>query len=98
MVPVQPTAEALANSTSLVFAKDQLQYQPLPALVDRQGTVLTEWELSSEDLATLFQGGRLRLTLYYTGVSLEDPARSRPLTPMRLETVEAECNSVAVPH
>lgn len=59
------------------------QYFALHASVDAQGTVMTEWELSAEDLARVLNGGRLRLWVCYTGVH-----RGQPLTPLMIEAVE----------
>lgn len=69
----------------VVFGADQQQhYFPLPASVDASGTVMTEWEPSAEDLATLMCGGRVRIWLLYTGVE-----KGRPLTPIKVETIDA---------
>lgn len=69
----------------VVYAKDQPEYTPLPASVDAEGCVMTEWALSAEDLATLLRGGRIRIWLHHTGVN-----EGRNLTPMSVETVELE--------
>jgi len=58
------------------------RYISLPASVDAAGTVMTEWELSAEDLATIVNGGRIRLWLLFTGVNAW-----QPLTPIAIETV-----------
>lgn len=82
MIPVQPKA-LHAGAMLMVFAKDQPQYIPLPASVDNEGTVMTEWEPTAEELELLFKGGRVRLWLNHTQVEL-----GRPLTPITLEVVE----------
>jgi len=66
----------------VTFAKDQPPYTPLPASVDPEGNVMTEWEPSAEDLATLLNGGRVRIWLMGTGVQL-----GRPMTPIAVETI-----------
>lgn len=78
MTPVEPK-ERHANARAIVFAKDQPQYDPLPAMVDPDGLVLTEWELSAEDLARLMNGGRVRLWIY---------TFNQRLQPVALETIE----------
>lgn len=35
---------------NVIFAKDQLEYQPLPAQVFPDGTVITCWELTEQEL------------------------------------------------
>jgi hypothetical protein len=68
------------NATRIVFAKNQPEYQQLPAAIDDKGLVLTEWEFSAEDMAKIVNGGRLRLWLLtFNG----------PLQPVALEVVEA---------
>lgn len=68
----------------VVYALSQTEhYDPLPASVDRQSTVMTEWEPTIEELALLLAGGRVRLWLLHTGV-----AQGRKLTPMSLQVIE----------
>lgn len=83
MIPVTPVV-LHENATLIVFAKDQPSYVQLPASVDGDGTVMTEWELTAEELAILLRGGRIRLWVLYTGV-----AKGEPLTPLGIEAVEA---------
>lgn len=68
----------------MVFAKDQPEYTQLPASVDHEGLVMTEWEPSAEDLSCLLNGGRIRLWLHHTGVQ-----NGTPLTPISMETTDA---------
>ena len=42
MTPVEPTV--VEGSSLIVFAVDQPEYIPLPASVDSDGLVMTEWE------------------------------------------------------
>lgn len=69
------------NARLKLFAKDQPQYDPLPASVDDDGCVMTEWLPTAEDLANLMNGGHVRIWLFHTGVD-----QGRPLTPMAVET------------
>lgn len=46
---------------NVTFAKDQPQYQPLPAQKSPDGTVLTEWEFSLEERIQVLNGANLRL-------------------------------------
>ena len=82
MTPVQPHI-LHEGGRRRVFGTGQPEYTALPASVDAEGTVMTEWECSAEDLACLVNGGRVRLWLLYTGVE-----KGRPLTPIAIETVE----------
>lgn len=62
----------------LVFAKDQPEYNPLPALRRQsvRGEVLTTWELTAEELCALMDGGRVVLHVW---------TFNNPLQPLRLE-------------
>lgn len=81
MTPTEPV-ECPEGSRRVVYAKDQPQYLPLPAIVDPSGIVMTEWELSADELEMLMEGGRLRLYLY---------TFNQPLQPIRLEVAPPEC-------
>ena len=80
MTPVEPKHHDGAHL--VLFAKDQPEYIPLPALVSADGVVMTEWEPSAEELERLLQGGRLRLWVHTFG---------HPLQPVKLEVVEPDC-------
>lgn len=79
MTPVMPTAPH-EGGRLVVFAKTQPEYIPLPASVDANGLVMTEWALSAEDLAAVLNGGRVRLWVWTHG---------NPLQPVALQVVDA---------
>jgi len=81
MNPVEPTVRA-SNMRLVTFAKDQPQYIPLPALVDANGVVMTEWELSEEELHRVMCGGRIRLWIHTCG---------HPLQPLCIEVIPPDC-------
>lgn len=83
MTVVTP-AQAHKDAVIRVFGTNQAEYFALPASVDANGTIMTEWELSAEDLQTILEGGRIRLWVCYTGVN-----RGEPLTPIALEVIPA---------
>lgn len=77
MIPVIPTVPiGMGPDDLIVIAKDQPEYIPLPAFFTPEGYVITEWELTAEELARLMTGGRLRLSILTFG---------RPLQPLILE-------------
>lgn len=80
MTPVEPTVHA--GATLVVFAQDQPQYVPLPASVDPEGLVMTEWEPTAEELDRLLCGGRIRLWVHTFG---------EPLQPISLEAIKPAC-------
>lgn len=80
MTPVEPPL--FDGARSVVIAKDQPQYEPVPASVDAQGLVLTEWEPTAEELDALLQGGRLRLWTW---------TFNRGFSPIALEAVGPDC-------
>jgi hypothetical protein len=62
MTPIEPPIPP--NTIRIVFGEAQPEYIPLPAAVSPDGAVMTEWELSAEDLSTLLEGGRIRLWIW----------------------------------
>jgi len=82
MQPIEPRPCPLEDlGDPVVFAKDQPEYQPLPALVRPDGVVTTEWELTDQDLEKLIDNwpnSRLRLQVHTFG---------QPLQPLRIEVV-----------
>lgn len=82
MTVVEPTLPH-DGATIKVFGNNQPPYDALPASVDNDGLVMTEWEPSAEDLALLMRGGRVRVWLHHTGVQL-----GQPLTPIAVEICE----------
>jgi hypothetical protein len=84
MTPVTPPLHEGAE-LRVYGAQQTDRYIPLPASVDADGTVMTEWQPSAEDLATLLNGGHIRLWLLYTGVK-----RGEPLTPIAIEAVSQQ--------
>jgi hypothetical protein len=64
------------DSRPVVFAKDQPEYEPLPALIFSDGKVLTEWQLTEEERARILAGENIRLWIWTCG---------QPLQPVALE-------------
>lgn len=65
--------------TAVVFARDQPQYRPLPALLCADGTVLTEWIPSEAELAALARGEHVRVWIWTFG---------QPLQPIAVEVTD----------
>lgn len=84
MTPIEPQLHQ--DAQLVVFAKNQPPYIPLPASVDAQGTVMTEWEPTADELERLLLGGRIRLWMLYTSVK-----DGKPFTPIALEVLEPDC-------
>ena len=63
----------------VIFAKDQPEYLPLPALVYADGKVMTEWKLTEEERLALIRGENIRLWIWTYG---------RPLQPIALEVIK----------
>lgn len=53
------------------IAKDQPQYQTLPALVYQDGKILTEWTFTETERAAIARGENLRLWIWTGGRSLQ---------------------------
>jgi hypothetical protein len=73
---MEPTTIALTDVgcelgfRSIVFAKDQPQYIPLPALSDGN-KVLTKWKLSKEELEEIAITGEIYLKILTFGDKLQ---------------------------
>ena len=78
MNPVWPNAPH-EGAESVEFAKDQPEYQTLPAFRSPDGLVQTEWEFTDEEREQIANGGRLRLWTH---------TFRRPFQPVQLEIVE----------
>ena len=61
------------------IAKDQPEYRTLPALVYKDGKILTEWSLTEDERARLIRGENLRLWIWSFG---------QPLQPVALEVTD----------
>ena len=72
------TIEVLENEDlkAVVFGADQPEYLPLPAIVSKEGWILTEWKLSEAEIDLLKNGENIRLWIYNFG---------QPLQPVMLE-------------
>lgn len=66
MEPSAGIADLAANPepTFIEIAKNQPEYQTLPALVYQDGRVLTEWKLSEEERSRLVTGEAIRLWIW----------------------------------
>lgn len=62
MTPVEPRIGE--DEERVVYANDQPEYLPLPASVDVDGVVTTEWEPSEFELERLLSGGRIQLRVH----------------------------------
>lgn len=80
MTPVEPTLHDGAQL--VIFAKDQPEYDPLPASVDARGVVMTEWEPTAEELDRLLSGGRIRLWVH---------TFRQPLQPLSIDVIAPDC-------
>lgn len=48
---------------NVVYAKDQPEYQPLPAMKTKEGEVLTCWELTPEERLQVFNEGKIYINM-----------------------------------
>lgn len=85
MKPVEPPISP--GTQRIVFGEKQPEYISLPAAVSEEGVVMTEWELSAEDLAALVNGGRVRLWIWIhqQNCRLCSAPTPRQLQPVALE-------------
>jgi len=81
MVPIDPQISELNFVT---YAKDQPEYVPLPARVDKNGTVITCWKLTWRERLTVLWRGSFYLTLL---------TFNHPLQPIRCSIDKPEIES-----
>ena len=78
MTPVLPS-QPLTREHEMMFAKDQPEYQPLPAIRTTDGQVITHWRLSfRERLRVLFTG-----SLFLRQLTFNEPLQ--PQSPSVIE-------------
>lgn len=66
MYCVQSMAGKTDRRGNVVFAKDQPEYVPLPAMKvpnDPQGLIITKWQLSPEELERVKETGTIHLSM-----------------------------------
>lgn len=81
MEPISPVLTPEFSPHEIVFAKDQPQYKPLPALVSKTGVVLTRWHLTDSERDAVLSGADILLSISTFG---------NPLQPVRIQLVECE--------
>ena len=72
MNPVIPPSTPCADT--IVFAKDQPEYLPLPVNRFPDGTVMCEWLPTTEELELLMNGGKVRVWMWTFGGPLQPSA------------------------
>lgn len=77
-VPAIPT---FTDEKAVVFAEDQPQYRPLPAIKSADGRVTTKWKLTWAERFTVLFGGHLWLQVL---------TFNRPLQPVKLSVHEPQ--------
>lgn len=68
--PVLPSQPAM-KAYEIVFAKDQPQYQPLPAIRCLDGRIVTRWTLTWRERLRLIFGGNIYLQQLTFGEALQ---------------------------
>jgi len=74
MKPVSPVLPGCPNIPEVVFAKDQPEYVPLPAVIMDKATgipVMTRWRLTDDERRWIAAGGEIVLTQMTFGRSLQ---------------------------
>lgn len=83
MEPISPVLPRQKNTRELeiVFAKDQPQYRPLPAIRVKDGTVITRWKLTFLERVKLLFTGNLFLQQLTFNSSLQPqlPSLDEPI-------------------
>jgi hypothetical protein len=87
---MNPKTPVIPGSTAkeITFAKDQPQYQPLPAIRTPDGAILTRWEPTPEERRAIAEGGSIYLAVW---------TFNNPLQPVLLSAAVPEQFAFAVP-
>jgi hypothetical protein len=80
MTPISPVIEG-HQDREVVYAKDQPQYNPLPALRTPEGVVLTRWTLTNEERDAISMGADVLLEVHTFG---------RAIMPVRLSVATGD--------
>lgn len=62
MNPITPNLEY--GGELVIYAKDQPEYTPLPAIKFEDGRIVTEWKLTDEERRLISLGENIRLHIY----------------------------------
>ncbi len=62
MQPVSPVIPGV-DATEVVYASDQPQYRPLPAIRCLDGKILTRWEFTEEEKQQILEQGYIYLAV-----------------------------------
>ncbi|PYS52437.1 MAG: hypothetical protein DMF68_01630 [Acidobacteria bacterium] len=76
MKPTSPVIP-VADHPEVIYAKDQPEYQPLPAVRNAEGIILTRWELSESEKRQIVEQGYIYLMVM---------TFNNPLQPVLLST------------
>jgi hypothetical protein len=87
LAAVEPVQPQVSGYDEIVFAKDQPEYIPLPAIrVNRDGaeTIVTRWKLTDEEREAVASGADLWLEVMTIGQPLQ-PIRIAMVCPLESE-------------
>jgi hypothetical protein len=75
MLPIAPKEELIRampdGAKEVVFAADQPQYEPLPAVRIPDGRVVTQWRPSKSELALLYKGEPITIVVHTFNTPLQ---------------------------
>jgi len=89
MIPVSPVIPSRPSLPERVIAEHQKEYLPLPAIVGRDGQILTRWMLTPEEKKLFLETGCIYL-IQWTGGGAVQPMWLQVETPIVDMTPEAE--------
>ena len=89
MTPVSPVLSEEFKDIEVVYAKDQPEYLPLPAIRNSKGIVLSRWKLTDEERNAIHSGADLYLSVY---------TFNHPLQPVYLEVSSCGTDDITIAH
>jgi hypothetical protein len=87
MQPKSPVLTQEFVDMEVVYAKNQPQYNPLPALRNKDGVVLSRWTLSESERTAIAKGADIFLSVH---------TFNQPLQPLQIEVGECDRDLMAI--
>lgn len=87
MEPVSPVTTEEFKDYETVYAKDQPEYNPLPAIRTSDGTVLTRWRPTEQERQAIAEGADILLTIL---------TFNQPLQPLMMEVPMSSADLVGI--
>lgn len=87
MRPISPVLSPEFKDLEFIYAKDSIEYNPLPSLRNLKGVVLTRWRPSDKEREAIAEGADILLSVH---------TFNQPLQPLLMEVAECDRDIIAI--